>query len=181
MTMIAENESLIEEMLEAEKAPEPGTMHIREVLHRGDENVPMPLVIGALASAGYSFIYDTKTGERSLTNRNMLKAQLEKKRDDGSRVFSLRAPKDAKGKTIKPIRGKIKCILHADDPSRAEFDAMGFASCPKDTIPSPFQLRRHMMTRHKVEWATIEEERQRKEKEEERQFQRSVMNMSKAK
>ncbi|MDO8706413.1 MAG: hypothetical protein Q7J84_15850, partial [Sulfuricaulis sp.] len=123
MTNASENDLLIEEMMEAEKAPEPGTLHIKDILHRGDEDVPVPIVLGALESAGYAFLYDTKSGERSLTNRNMLQAQLKKTREDGSRVFTTRVPRDAKGKLIEPKRGAVKCLLHADGPNRAEYDA----------------------------------------------------------
>ncbi|MDO8704765.1 MAG: hypothetical protein Q7J84_07450, partial [Sulfuricaulis sp.] len=103
-----------------------------------------------------------------------------KTREDGSRVFTTRVPRDAKGKLIEPKRGAVKCLLHADGPNRAEYDALGFAVCGKPNLTSPFQLRRHMQVRHKVEWSTIEEERQRKEKEEERAFQRSIVKMASA-
>lgn len=150
-------------------APEPGSLRTQQVVHRGDEALPAPQVVSSLQSAGYCYIYDTRTGERSVTNRNMLLAQLEKKREDGSQVFTVDDPK------ITPTRGSHKCLLHPDDPRRAEYDAMGLVVCAKANLTSPYQVTMHMRHRHPAEWATIEEERLRREKAEERVFQQKML------
>jgi hypothetical protein len=154
---------------QAEAAPEPGTLKVKEILHRGDEELPAPMVAGALQSAGYVYIYDSRTGERSLTNRNMLPTQLQKKRDDGTPVFTVVKPQ------AQPARGTLKCLLHPDQPERAQYDALGLPVCLKSNLTSPYQVEQHMRHRHPTEWATIEEERKRKEKEEDREFQRSLL------
>jgi len=42
------NEKLIEELVkEAEEAPEPGSLSLRDVLHRGDSSLPIPVVASA--------------------------------------------------------------------------------------------------------------------------------------
>jgi len=147
----------LEEMLrEAEEAPEPGESVKEKVIHKPDEDLPVPMIRGTLESAGYVYIYDTNTGDRSLANRNMLRQLLHRKRPDGSHVFT----------TIRPVnppnpikRGTYKCLLHPDDPNRGHYAEMGFPTCPKSNLTSPFMVKKHMKNRHKVEWAAIEEER----------------------
>ena len=165
-----EMDTLIEEMQEmAESSPEPGTMRAKDVVHRGDEEAPAPALVSALNSAGWAYIYDTRTGDRSVTNRNMLPAQLKKKRPDGSLVFTTRKPKTV------PFKGKVKCLLHPDQPERAEYDQLGYPECDKSNIPNPHQLNLHMMHRHKVEWAAIQEARKEEKEREDRKFQRDLM------
>lgn len=174
---MAVDPAVLEQMMTAEEAPEPGTWSIRDVIHRGDDEVPAPIVASALQSAGYTYLYDTKTGERSLTNNNMLHAQLSKKREDGSRVFST-VPPTANGRIVKPKRGTLKCLLHADDSQREHYDELGLPTCPKANLTSKHQVMLHMRHRHKMEWETIEQERQEAEKAADRAFQRSIVTMA---
>ena len=165
-------EKLPEEMLrDAEITAEPGTIGKDPIVHKGDEEIPAPMV-AKLKSAGYVFIYDTKTGEQSLTNRNMLPTQLKKKRADGSLVFTTVKPKKT------PKRGTHKCLLHADDPNRSHYDELGLPVCKKDNLMSPFQVRRHMEKRHKMEWAAIQQEKQDIKEEEERKLRKALLKSS---
>lgn len=158
-------EKLIEEtVLEAEQAAEPGTMTKGQTIE-GD----VPMTTMDLKSAGYVYVYDTRTGERSICNRNMLTAQLKKKRPDGSNVFTTANP------GIEVKRGTYKCMLHPDGPNRAHYDELGLAVCRKANLTSPFQVKRHMQKRHHVEWETLEEERKDMEKQEDREFQRRML------
>jgi hypothetical protein len=148
------NDKLLEEMVRsAESAPEPGATRVGEVVHKGDEGQPAPMVISKVASAGYAYIYDTVTGERSLTNNNMLLSQLKKTRPDGSRVFSTMKP------SVVPKRGQLKCLLHQDDPNREHYDEMGLGVCKKSNLINQFQVTQHMQRKHKVEWAAIQAEK----------------------
>jgi len=165
-----DNEKLIEEMInEAEKAAEPGELKRGQVINSGDEDMPAPMVAMKLKSAGYVYIYDNRTGDRSLCNRNMLLQALKKKRPDGSTVFTTAKP------SIEPKQGHFKCLLHQDNPNRKHYDELGLAVCKKANLISPYQVRRHMEKRHKMEWATIEQERIDTEKREDREFQRQIM------
>ena len=167
--MVTENDALIEEMLNrGTSAPEPGAEEDR-VIHKGDDNIPMPIVRSSLTSAGYTYIYDTRTGERSVTNNNMLRAQLRKKRPDGSRVFTTIKP------SFEPEKGQFKCLLHPEDSNRAHYDYLGLPVCHTAHIPSPFHVRQHMQKRHRVEWQVIEEERKEQERQDDKQFQREVL------
>jgi len=152
----------------AEKAEEPGELAKNRTVFKGDSEVP-PMVAQKIESAGYVYIYDTRTGEQSLTNRNMLRTQLGKKRPDGSNVFTVVKP------NIVPKRGNLKCMLHTEDPNRGHYDLLGLASCLKSNITSPYQVKRHMQKRHQMEWATIEEERKEAERQEDKAFQRNIM------
>ena len=155
----------------------------QELLREVDKAEETPLIVEntdadfaqravQLESAGYCYIYDRKSGDRSKTNNNMLPTQLKKKNKDGSLRFSTVKPENP----IEPVKvGTIKCMLHASDPNRAHYDSLGLPVCKKHNITSQFHLRRHMMHRHKVEWDSIEQERIDKEKQEERDFQRSII------
>lgn len=173
----ANNEELamLEEAVRtAEKAKEPGETKVGEVLETGGEETG-PTKIASIESAGYVYIYDTRTYERSVTNKNMLRDQLKKKRPDGSHVFTTVKPKPA------PRRGKQKCWLYPSDPNRGEYDRLGLPVCMKSNLTSPYQVTRHMQKRHPAEWATIEKERTDKEKEEDRKFQRMILKQATAK
>ena len=76
------------------EAPEPGLAEITEV-NQGS----------IVESAGYVYIWDTRTADRSVCNRNMLQTTLGKLRKDGSRVFTTIKPDfEARG-------GQHKCLL----------------------------------------------------------------------
>ena len=149
-------------------APEPGVMAPKDVIHPGDMDVP-PMVLASLTSAGHTYIYDTRTGQRSLTNNNMLPTQLKKLRPDGSRVFT----------TIKPnvasVAGTVLCMLHETHPNRSEYMRYGWATCRGDHFMSEFHMERHMASKHKAEWAAIKDAKGKAERAEDRAFQRAIL------
>jgi hypothetical protein len=141
-----------EVMVKADTAPEPEGLAKGEVVSK-DAAEASPMNVTELTSAGWVYIYDTKTHERSITNKNMLRAQLLKKRPDGSTVFTTSKPDEV------PFRGTLKCLLHPDDPNRGHYDELGLPVCKKSNLTSPFQVKRHMEKRHRMEYQTIETER----------------------
>ena len=105
---------------------------------------------------------------------------LRKKRPDGSTVFTTQKP------PFEPKQGTHLCMLHLNHPDREKWDELGLPRCPKDNLRNPFQVRRHMQKRHKVEWGAIQEEITRQEKEEvkaekarTREFQEALINQAK--
>tara|TARA_R100001198_G_C5168287_1_gene170289 strand:+ start:124 stop:765 length:642 start_codon:yes stop_codon:yes gene_type:complete len=163
-------EKTLEELLvEAEEFNDPSGLSEGRMLHSGNDEVPMPMGVSSLESGGYVYVYHTETGDRSRINSNMLAMQLTKTLDNGARAFTTEKP------SFEPESGTIKCLLHPDDPNRGHYDSLGFATCPKENIPSPYQLQLHMAGRHRLENATIQEEAERVEKEEEREFQRMLL------
>ena len=145
-------------MRNAQAAAEPGSMK-----NLGTSEVGA-VKLNTLQSAGWVYVWDTRTGERSICNRNMLAKQLQKKRPDGSLVFTTVEP------DIKPFRGALKCMLHAEGPDRKHYDEIGLPVCRKSNITSPYQVERHMQKRHPAEWAVIKAEKAEKEKTEDRAF-----------
>jgi hypothetical protein len=168
-------EQILAQMEAAEKAPDPGMTNANDIVHRGDDEVPVQMRVAALKSAGYTYVYHRVTGERSVVNRNMLPAQLRKvlPPEEGPRAgqpaFSITRPQ------VPPRRGTTKCLLHRDGERREEFDAMGLPTCRKATITSEFQLTSHMKSKHPSSWKAIEEKRLEAEKQEDRALQRAFI------
>ena len=140
------------------EAPEPGLQEITEV-NQGS----------IVESAGYVYIWDTQNADRSVCNRNMLQSTLGKTRKDGSRVFTTVKP------DFEPRGGQHKCLLYKDDENREQYDQLGLPECTKDNLDSPYQVTRHMQTRHSEEWATIEDANATAAREEDREFQRILI------
>jgi len=140
------------------EAPEPGLSEITDV-NQGS----------IVESAGYVYIWDTQTGKSSVCNRNMLTSTLGKLRKDGTRFFTTVKP------NFEPRGGQHKCLLHESDENRSEYDELGLAVCTKDNLDSPYQITRHMQTRHPQEWATIEDINATAAREEDREFQKILI------
>ena len=159
--MTTNNEPAIEEMMrDAEMAEEPGDLKAGKVI---SATADMTMSTSELQSAGYVYVYDNRTGDRSVVNRNMLQQQLGKQREDGSFAFSTRKPEG-----INPARGTLKCFLHEDDPNREKYDRMGIIRCRKSNFFSEMDRERHLRFRHPRAYATLESERTRNEREAER-------------
>jgi len=122
-----------------------------------------------IESAGYVYIWDTQTAKSSVCNRNMLASTLGKLRKDGTRFFTTVKP------DFEPRGGSHKCLLHKDDANRAEYDELGLAVCTKDNLDSPYQVTVHMKARHPQESATIEDIHATAQREEDREFQRVLI------
>jgi len=164
-----EREALIQEMLrDAEKTELPSDLTDNPVLNPEDKIAP-PTVVNKISSAGYVWVWDTRTYERIPILYYMLPAKMRVRRPDGSYRFTTVDP----GK--KPMRGTYKCLLHKDAPDRAHYDDLGFRVCPKDDLYNQHQVRRHMQLKHPAEWATIEEERIDREHKEDRELQRRLL------
>jgi|TARA_R100000093_G_scaffold67086_1_gene38401 hypothetical protein len=161
-----DNAAIEERMREAENAEEPGDLKTGEVISGSPE---MTMTTSELQSAGYVYVYDTNTADRSVVNRNMLQQALAKTRSDGSYVFSTRPPEG-----IEPAIGTYKCLLHADDENREKYTAMGLPVCEKHTLRSAYDVSMHMQNRHRREWQTIEGERDALERERQQQRDENI-------
>jgi len=159
--MTTNNQPAIEEMMrDAEIAEEPGNMAPGTVI---SATADMTMSAAELQSAGYVYVYDTRTGDRSVVNRNMLQQQLEKRRDDNSYAFSTRKPEG-----VEPIRGALKCFLHDDEADRERYNRMGFVHCTKSNFLTEMDRERHLRTRHPRAYAALENERTRADRDAER-------------
>ena len=159
--MTTNNEPAIEEMMrDAEMADEPGDLKAGKVI---SATTDMTMSTSELQSAGYVYVYDTRTASRSVVNRNMLQQQLTKQREDGSFTFSTRKPEG-----VEPIVGTLKCFLHEDDPNRDRYDKMGLIRCIKSDFLNEMDRENHLRRRHPRAYATLENERTRGERDAER-------------
>ena len=176
---IIEEAAIMEEIQQAKAAPEPGMQGLREGVKDSGKDIPTEVGIDTkpkikwLSSAGYVYVWDNQTGERSTINRNMLQTQLQKRRPDGSRIFTTIDPK------IPVVRGNYKCMLHQKHEDRKNWEHIVFIYCKKENLRNPYEVRRHMEKRHPQEWKAIQEEITRKEKEEEREFRRALVGATK--
>lgn len=164
------NEALIEEMLRSATPAElPGDLSKNPVVFKGDESLPAPMVGKVISSAGYVYVWDTRTYEKIPILYYMLPAKMRQRRKDGSFRFTTTDPKQ------NPRRGTIKCMLHEKSENREHYDELGFRVCPKDNITNKFQLQQHMVKKHPQEWAAIKSEKEEREKAEDRELQRALL------
>ena len=176
---LEENDRIVAELAEQwAEAPEPGSARVGQIESRGNDDVPMPIVQSKLSSDGYVYIWDRYSGNSSLTNRNMLPVQMRKRFNDGPHkgelVFQRTDPSLDKGWKA-PKRNKLKCRLHQDDEDRQTWDEMGFPVCTKNNLVSPYHQGRHMQSKHKSEWAAIQDMQWQRENDEQKEFQRMLM------
>ena len=167
-----EREKLIQEMLrdaEGRKTELPSELDREPVLHRGDADLPAPMVKSRVSSAGYVMVWDSRTYVKAPVLYYMLPQILRQRRLDGSYRWTTNDP------GVLPQRGTFKCFLHREDPNRPHYDELGFRVCPKENITNPYQVTQHMKSKHRAEWAAIEEERRQKERLEDRQLQQFLL------
>ena len=123
-------------------------------------------------------LYNTMTGQPSDVLIYMVSKKLGNKRGDGKSWWTLN-PDEAPEWAL----GTIICQLHPDHPDREWLDSIGLQgrTCApmtgehKSNITSDFELKQHMAKKHRVEHATIVMAQERDEKEEERRWQRTLM------
>jgi len=164
------NQALIDEMIrDAKPAQVESELAKNPVVHKGDETLGAPMVVKEISSAGYVWVWDTRTFDRLPVLYYMLPQKLRQRREDGSFRFTTRDP----GKL--PKRGTIKCLLHEKGESREHYNTLGFVSCRKENITNLHQLRQHMSKKHPQEWKAIEEERKEKERQEDRELQHLLL------
>ncbi|KKN74734.1 hypothetical protein LCGC14_0387760 [marine sediment metagenome] len=168
-TTTQDNESLIQEALRDAKLVDlPSELKANPVIHRGDTELDAPMTVKELSSAGYVYVWDSRTGERAPVLYYMLPSILRRRREDGSFIWTTNNP------GITPKRGTHKCLLHKDNPNREEYDKMGLKTCRKSNIINAFEVKQHMSKKHPKEWEAIEDQRKERERQEDRSFQKSL-------
>ena len=152
---MTQEQSIHEMLRDAEVAEEPGDIKAGQVVGNSGG---MTMTALELQSAGYVYVYDNRTRDRSMVNLNMLEQQLQKTREDGTYVFTTQKPE------FERYYGELKCLLHADDPNRDEYDRMGLPRCNKANLVAQHDLKMHMEKRHRREWASIDGQIQEEER-----------------
>jgi hypothetical protein len=143
----------------------PGEVPLRGDGSGGVETLATPQRVSEKTSAGHFYIYNPRTGDRSITNGNQLRQQLTKRDPfDGGLMF---VPKDP---GIRPKTGTFRCLLHPKNPESARWLAMGLAACTKrGTFQNEAEAMRHLRRKHKSQWEIMEEVRKDTERSEDRQ------------
>lgn len=115
-------------------------------------------------------IYSVETGMPSQVLVYMLAKKLSPDKHTGKVMWSMTP-------TGNYVQGSMLCLLHPDQPRRAQLDEIGLQGkvCTKSNIPSAFEVRQHMTHKHQAEWAVMEEARLEAERQEERDFRRMQM------
>ena len=168
-TLTKDNEVLIAEMLRDAKEVElPSELKENPVIHKGDETLEAPMTVKELTSAGYVYVWDSRTYEKAPVLRYMLSEVLRRRRKDGSFIWTTNDPKKL------PKRGTHKCLLHEDNPNRKEYDKMGLRVCRKSNIINEYEVKQHMQKKHSKEWQAVEDMRKERERQEDRAFQRTL-------
>ena len=164
---LPENAALIAEMLRDAKEVElPSELKENPVIHKGDDELEAPMTVKELTSAGYVYLWDSRTYEGAPVLRYMATEVLSRRREDGSFIWTTIDPKK------RPVRGTHKCLLHQDGSDRKEYDKMGLRTCRKSSIKNEFEVKQHMMKKHPKEWLAIEDVRKEKERQEDRADQK---------
>ena len=142
----------------------PGEVPLRGDGSGGIETLATPQRISQKSSAGHFYIYNPRTGDRSVTNGNQLRQQLTK-RDPftGELMFVPRDP------GIRPRVGTHYCLLHPKNPESAKWLAMGLTACLKrGAFQSEAEARRHLQRKHRSQWEIMEQVRGETERDESR-------------
>ncbi len=169
-TTLTDNESLIAEQLRDAKLVDlPSELKANPVIHRGDEELEAPMTVKELSSAGYVYIWDSRTFERAPVLYYMLPSILRRRREDGSFIWTTNDPKQP------PYRGILKCLLHKDGPNRVLYDKMGLRTCKKSNIINKNEVKQHMLKKHSKEWDSIEDVRKEAERLEALEIQRGML------
>ncbi len=169
------NEALIQEQLrDAQLIELPSELKSNPILHRGDGELPSPMTVKQISSAGYVQVWDTRTFEKAPVLYYMLPSILRRRRVDGSFIWTTNDPHQL------PKRGTLKCLLHPDSPDRKIYASMGLRECMKSNIINEYEVKQHMLKKHSKEWAEIDSMNKERERKEDRDLQRAILsNMTK--
>lgn len=147
----------------------------RDVLRRirtGDTDVDAALErpMGVVSTQDNKVtIYHMETGDARSIPATHLRKTLEKRLPDGRRAFSIRP-------TVTPVKGNIKCYLHPEHPDNPKLRAAGIiTTCMSGHFISVVDMEAQMAHKHSRDWAKIKELREQERRDEDREFQRSLM------
>ena len=92
-TLTQDNESLIQEALRDAKLVDlPSELKTNPVIHKGDGELDAPMTVKELSSAGYVYVWDSRTFERAPVLYYMLPSILRRRREDGSFIWTTNDP-----------------------------------------------------------------------------------------
>lgn len=162
---------ILEALAEAELTDEPSSVQKGGIVERGDT----PMMLSTMESAGWVFIYDLRDGRQVTVNRNMLPEILKKKDNDPQSEWYGKIIYTARDPGFRPKRGTLLCLLNPKHEDYDKLADLGLPQCSRDGLPNLYQVNSHMRHKHRDEWAVLEARREQADKNEDRAFQRYVM------
>lgn len=185
--MTTQQEQAVEDFLGEEVAAPEGEFPTRpgQELASSIGGQPIGAKVTEVDRGRWIKVYNTRTGDSSIMNivhRPFLNPDNPRawKWGDGTMMLSTTFPA---GVTL--VRGEFICRLHPNHEKRAYYDEIGLrgktcfeAGGGKEGIPSEFDVQLHMEKRHRREWALIKEDEVRRERVDEREWQRTVLLMA---
>ena len=169
----------IDAYIDALKDAPPGSVDVDKLPTFDGQEFNRPLQAFESTPDAYIPVWSHIDGGKSIVLVSMLSTQLKKKipqADDilpekwGKPAFSLQP-------TFEPVRDSLLCMLHVDHPMREELDGMGLkgAICRKANIPTDKDVMKHFERRHKDSWEVYHAAVDKAEREEDRVFQREML------
>jgi len=147
-------------------------------LHRESPDLPVDINVVEVKGGKYYRMWHAEDLTERLIHVNLMNnavnARFTEKHEPlrharkGDRVFVFERP------AARPPELLNRCRLHPNDPERAEWDKMGLPVCKKP-LANPYEVDRHMQKKHSTAWGTIERDRLKAERDEDRQAQRVMM------
>ena len=134
-----EVQAMAREMEAHQQVPE--DQMVREVLTAGVLNAE---------PTRHQTLWHTKTGGERKIPSDLVPECLNMNNSDGTPVFVMTP--------LQPIGvGNVKCILHADDENREQWNMMGLPVCQKSNLDNAYQQRIHLERKHRNAAAAIKE------------------------
>lgn len=134
-------EKLIQE--QADAVHPTGYMKSGDILNGGDSDTPGQMRISDMRFKGYTEIFDTKTGVKSLQPWWLLWQTMRMKHTDGTQMYQRTDPH-----IPRDDGADLFCPLNPSAPEEQRFMGRGFATCTKKHIPHEDALARHIQFKH---------------------------------
>jgi len=149
-----------------------------DVLHHETADLPVEMHIVEQRGGKYYQMWHAEDGTERLIHVNLMNGVLKMRFNErhepllhgrrGGRIFVFDRP------THRPREMVNFCRLHPNDPDRSDWDLMGLPVCKKP-LANPYEVDRHMQKKHSTAWGTIERERTKLERDEDRKAQHVMM------
>lgn len=163
-------ENLTAEPSEFEEVIPDTYMREGEAIGGADSDNPQGVSVSSLKFKGYVRVWDTQTGVESLQPWWLLWQTMRKQHEDGTPVFTRTNP------NIAPNYGAdLFCPLNPSSPQYETFSGMGFKNCRKRHIPTQDAMYQHTRKSHKRAWESMQQQREDKIREEDRDLQRQAI------
>jgi hypothetical protein len=102
-----------------------------------------------MKSAGYTFLWNRSTHERSVFNDNALAAKIAEQFPADHPTMAGQFAWTATEPSTPAPRGTTMCWLHTDRPERAKYDIEGYPVCDTDHFRNEFDAALHVEHKHK--------------------------------